>query len=200
MKRLDNRSLCHTQTEIPDILNRHFAFIGHELASNIPHSSVQFSRNLPNCNNAKSFAFDLVLATEIKAKIKSTPLNKAHGLYSCPTRISRVASHIISKFLATIVNKSVDNGVYLSNLKHAKIVPIYKSDDETDPNNYRSISLLFVFNRIFVKMMHERLKSFLDLPDVLYEKQYGFREKRSTQHALHIELINVCDWLTNYCE
>ena len=90
--------LCHKQTEIPDILNRHFAFIGHELASKIPHSSVHFfSRYLPKCNNAKSFGFDLALPAEIEAEIKLTPLNKAHGLYSCPTRIFRVASHIISK-------------------------------------------------------------------------------------------------------
>jgi len=189
LKRPDNRNLCHKQTEIPDILNRHFAFIGHELASKIPHSSVHFSRYLPNCNNAKSFAFDLVLATEIEAEIKLTPLNKAHGLYSCPTRLLRVASHIISKPLATIINKSVENGVYPSKLKHAKIVPIYKSDDETDPSNYRPISLLSVFNRIFEKMMHKRLKSFLDLHDVLYENQYGFREKRSTQHAL-VDIVN----------
>ena len=33
------------------------------------------------------------------------------------------------------------------------IVPIYKSDVETDPNNYRPISLLSIFNRIFEEMM-----------------------------------------------
>ena len=149
LKRADNGSLCHKQTEIPDILNRHFAFIGHELASKIPHSSVHFSRYLPKCNNAKSFAFDLALPAEIEAEIKLTPLNKAHGLYSCPTRILRVASHIISP-LATIINKSVEYGVFPSKFY---IVPIYKSDVETDPNNYRPISLLSIFNRIFEEMM-----------------------------------------------
>ena len=66
---------------------------------------------------------------------------------------------------------------------------MYKSDDEADPSNYRPISLLSIFNRILEKMMHKRLKSFLDSHDVPYENQYGFREKRSTQHVL-IDIVN----------
>ena len=63
-------------------------------------------------------------------------INKAHGLYSCPTRILRSVRHILSKPLADIMNKSVSQGVYPSKLKHAKVIPVYKSEDETDPGNY----------------------------------------------------------------
>ena len=44
----------------------------------------------------------------------------------------------------------IENGVYSSTIKLAKVVP-YKSDDESDPSNYRPIPLVNVFNRIFEK-------------------------------------------------
>ena len=117
-------------------------------------------------------------------------LTKVYGLYSFPTRILRSAKHIISQPLSLLINKSLENGVYPSKLKLAKVILIYKSDDESDPSNYRPISLLSVFNRIFEKKnMYHRLKSFLEQHNILHDSQYGFREKRSTEHAL-LDIIN----------
>ena len=123
-------------------------------------------------NFDKSFFFNPVMASEIETEILSISLNKAHGLYSCPTRILRSVRHILSKPLADIMNKSVSQGVYPSKLKHAKVIPVYKSDDETDPGNYRPIFLLSNFNRIFEKVMFKRLKIFLDQNNILFRSQY----------------------------
>ena len=54
----------------------------------------------------------------------------------------------------------------------AKVIPIFKSDDERDPNNYRPISLLSCFNRIFEKLVW------------LNSSQCGFRHGHSTEHAI----------------
>ena len=105
-------------------------------------------------------------------------------MYSCPTRTLRCARHLLSKPLSNIINKSVETGIYPQKLKHAKIIPVFNSIDETDPSNYRPISLLSVFNRILEKIMYNRLKSFLEKYNLLLENQYGFRERRSTQHAI----------------
>ena len=76
------------------------------------------------------------------------------------------------------------NGIYPSKLKLAKVIPLHKNNDESDPSNYRPISLLSIFNRIFEKMMYSRLKSYLERYNILDNSQYGFREKRSTEHAI----------------
>ena len=60
-----------------------------------------------------------------------------------------------------LLNKSVQSGIYPSKLKHAKIVPAFKNEDQSDPNNYMPISLLSVFNRIFVKLIYKQLKSLI---------------------------------------
>ena len=64
------------------------------------------------------------------------------------------------------------------------IVPVFKDGDETDPCNYRPITLLSIFNRIFEKIMSNRLKVFLNNNDIFYKSRYGFRERRSTEHAI----------------
>ena len=140
-------------------------------------------------NFDSSFFFNPVSPSDIELEIITTPINKVYGLYSFPTRILRSAKHIISQPLSLLINKSLENGVYPSKLKLAKVIPIYKSDDESDPSNYRRVSFLSVFNRIFEKMMYYRLNSFLEQHNILHDSQYGFREKRSTKHAL-LDIIN----------
>lgn len=87
------------------------------------------------------------------------------------------------------MNSPIENGIYPSKLKHAKVIAVFKSEDELDSNNYRPIPLPSIINRIFEKLMCNRSKCFLDKHSILYRHQYGFREKCSTQHAL-IDIIN----------
>ena len=83
--------------------------------------------------------------------------------------------------------------------KKAKVVPVYKNDDETESGNYRPISLLSTFNRIFEKLMYHRLKSYLGKNDILFKSQYGLRENHSRQHAI-IDIVNVIQimWTKNF--
>ena len=84
----------------------------------------------------------------------------------------------------------MQDGVFLSNLKQAKVIPVYRSDDETDPRNFRPISLLSIFNRLFEKLMYRQVKNFLDKHDILFKSQYSFSENYSTQHAI-IDIVNT---------
>ena len=57
---------------------------------------------------------------------------------------------------------------------------MFKTEDETDANNYRPISLLSIFHRIFG---NKRLMHFINVKNILFSGQYGFREGFSTEHA-----------------
>ena len=72
----------------------------------------------------------------------------------------------------------------------AKVIPIFKSDDETDPSNYRPISLLPCFNRIFEKLVFKRLKSFVDERKIVSSSQYGFRQGHSTEQTI-LDIVNA---------
>jgi hypothetical protein len=100
---------------------------------------------------------------EIEIENMLIPMKKAHGLYSCPTRILKCARHILSNPLYDLMNTSVECRQYPAKLKHSKVIPIYKKDDETDPSNDRPIPLLSFFNKIFKKLMYNRRNKILYL-------------------------------------
>ena len=60
----------------------------------------------------------------------------------------------------------------------------YKEGPKTDVSNYRPISLLGSFSKIYEKIMHVRLINFFDSYNLLFDSQYGFRPGRSCEHAL----------------
>ena len=50
--------------------------------------------------------------------------------------------------------------------------------------NYRPISLLSIFSKIFEKLIYNRMYSFLNSNNLIYGKQFSFRAKHSVNHAL----------------
>ena len=53
--------------------------------------------------------------------------------------------------LQLIINQSLDHGIFPQKLKMAKVIPIYKKDDEKLLTNYRPISLLHSISKVFEK-------------------------------------------------
>ena len=86
--------------------------------------------------------------------------------------------------ISFVINTSFTEGVFPQALKTAKVVPIHKGGSKLDVANYRPISLLSSFSKIYEKLMHKRVLEFLDKNDSLFENQYGFRPGRSCEHAL----------------
>ena len=190
LKRPNDNSITNDPLEISNSFNNYFSSVGEKLASRVPSSSCSFTEYLSPNYDPNSFFFDAVSPVDIEREILSIPRNKAYGLYSCPIHILSGAKHIISGPLSNIFNISVQEGVFPSKLKQAKAISVYKSDDEIEPGNYRAISLLSIFNRIFEKLMYKRLKTFLDKNDTLFKSPYGFREKHSTQHFV-IDIVDI---------
>ena len=87
------------------------------------------------------------------------------------------------KPLEIIYNFSFSSGCVPDHFKLANVIPIHKKDSVTSMNNYRPISLLYIFNKILEKLMYKRLISFIQRHNLFYEKQFGFREHHSTMHA-----------------
>ena len=86
--------------------------------------------------------------------------------------------------LKHVISLSLSSGTVPSQLKIAKIVPIFKSGEKTNMDNYRPISLLSCFSKILEKVVANRLTSFLNLNNLITENQFGFRKKHSTVHPM----------------
>ena len=66
----------------------------------------------------------------------------------------------------------------------AKVIALHQKDAHDKPSNYRPISLLPIFSKIFEKIMYERLYNFLEINEILHPLQFGFRKNHSTSHTL----------------
>ena len=65
--------------------------------------------------------------------------------------------------------------------KTAKVKPLYKKGRNTDPENYRPISLLPILSKIIERVVYNQLLEHLEKHDVLYEYQSVFRSNNSAQ-------------------
>ena len=78
-----------------------------------------------------------------------------------------------------------DAGIFPQIFKTGKITPIFKKGNKELLENYRPVSVLPIFGKIFEKILYNRLYNFFTKENVLSKNQYGFRKRHSTVHALH---------------
>ena len=80
-----------------------------------------------------------------------------------PAYVMKRCINVYIEPLTHIIDKSFKEGVFPSELKLAKVVPIFKSDNPSKITNYRPISILSFFFTYFI-----------DSLNVLYKYQFGF--------------------------
>ena len=82
---------------------------------------------------------------EIEKIVKSLKTKNSYG-YDVSTRILKISAP-----LNYICNKSIRSGIFPSRLKYSMVKPIFKKGDSTNMINYRPISLLTSFSKVFEK-------------------------------------------------
>ena len=97
----------------------------------------------------------------------------------------KISKHIISPLLCKLFNLAITQGIYPNALKLAEVIPIYKKGNVNNINNYRPISILSQFNKIFEKLISCGLTQFLKKFNLLSDHQFGFRKKYSTAYAIN---------------
>ena len=109
---------------------------------------------------------------------------KSCGPNSIPVNLLIEFCHILVHPLASIINLLLTQGVFPSLNKEAGVCPIHKKGDKCKCENYRPISLLPNISKIFERVMFTRLHNFLNISEIKYKFQVGFRKNYSTNHTL----------------
>ena len=99
---------------------------------------------------------------EIKTVITKLPPKKSSGYDDISHVILKEIGDAISAPLTVIFNKSLETGVFPSDMKIADISPLFKNGSQYLPNNYQPISLLPTISKLLEKIMHSRIYNFLD--------------------------------------
>ena len=85
--------------------------------------------------------------------------------------------------LTLIINQSLNTGIFPKKLKLAKVLPVYKKNDNNILDNYRPISLLPALSKIVEKVVCNQLYSYFNTYKLLHKSQHGFRKLHSTETA-----------------
>ena len=83
----------------------------------------------------------------------------------------------------------LSTGKFPDRLKYAEIKPCFKDGYKNDPSNYRPISLLTSFSKVFEKIILTRLNQHINDYNIIANEQFGFRSQSSTTIASYV-LIN----------
>ena len=146
-----------------------------------------------NMKSEHSFQIPLLAVHEVGALICSLKNKKSMGPDNLNSSLIKLALPYIVEPLTFTYNKCIENNTFPASLKAAKVIPLPKSKDVSELNNFRPISLLSVLSKPLEKHVHKHLIEYLEENNLLYHLQSGFRHRHSCQTAL----TRMCDtWLS----
>ena len=169
--------------KIANNFNKYFTSVASEITKKIPRTPKSPLAYLSN-RNMESFFISPCTSNEVSLVIQALKNGKSSGPNSIPIKLLKILEPHISVDVAILINESFETGIFPDKLKIAKVIPVFKKGLTSKNSNYRPISLLSIFSKLFEKLMHKRLYRFLEICDALFCMQFGFRSGHSTDHAL----------------
>jgi hypothetical protein len=182
----------------PDSFNDHFLSTAERILQSIRHSDSESTGDNKNPmyymskishNPFPNITFNNTSTKETERIINSIKVKDAHGYDGITIKMLKASAPFICSPLNYICNKSISSGTFPSCLKYSIVKPLFKKGDRDNMANYRSISLLTTFSKIFEKMIYERLMQHIKVYNITLEEQFGFRPSTSTDKVSY-RLIN----------
>ena len=178
-----NGNVTSDPDKISNIFNDFFVNVAEDMTKTIPMTPKSPLDYLSN-RTYNSLFLTPVTFIEVNDLINILNPSKSVGPNSIPIKLLKIIGSSASPLLALLVNQSFQSGIFPEKLKIAKVITLFKKGNPELPSNYRPISLLPIFSKIFEKLMYRRLYRFLEVHNILSSLQFGFQENHSIDHAL----------------
>ena len=135
-------------------------------------------------HNLNSLVLRQTTEKEIETLISQLPNKSSSGHDHISNKLLKGIGEAISYPLMIIFNQSITQGIFPDIMKLADVIPLYKGKDRDEVINYRPISLLMTLSKILEKIIYKRIYIYLDKNNILYDSQYGFRNKCSCEQVI----------------
>jgi hypothetical protein len=138
-----------------------------------------------------------VTSKEIENVVNSFKPKCFHGYHGILIKILKQSVPYILSPLTYLCNLMISTGIFPTRLKFAEIKPVHKKGEKSNISNYRPISLLTSFSKIFEKIIFTRLMHHLSDNHILVKEQFGFRNESSTDSASFKLMNDILTSLNN---
>ena len=136
------------------------------------------------------FSFQEVEIFDVWQLLRAVDCRKSTGEDQIPPRLLSLAGNELALPLTNAINTSIRESRFPENGKRAAVFPLNKGEvDQTKEKNFRPVSVLNAFSKIFEKVIKKQLMMHLDKTLSVFIAAY--RKSYSTQHVL-IRLVE--DW------
>lgn len=149
---------------------------------------LDYMNNL-NINIVNSVFFSPVTEAEVASVINSLKNSNSTDIYGYSVNTFKENIKLLVKPITYIINLILETGVFPDMLKVAKIIPLFKSDDPLNIENYRPIALLPILAKITEKVITLAITEYFERHHLFANTQFGFRKNRNTSDAV-LELVN----------
>ena len=137
-------------------------------------------------NNENDELDSEITDSELKEAIFSQKNGKSCGLDNLCTELFKNSYDIISPFLLKLFNRLFANGEYPKAWGEGIIVPIFKSGNPDDAQNYRGITLINILGKVYSQVLLNRLSKWSEKYDKLSKNQFGFQKGKSTVDCIFL--------------
>ena len=141
--------ICTNKENMANAFNKYFATICTTIQA--PNDNVISHTSYLNTSVHSTFKFKTINNATTLQYLSNLTNSYSCGHDNINNTLLKSISNEISSCITLIINQSISTGSYPENLKLAKVVPIFKKNDELEINNYRPISVLPVIQR-YLKM------------------------------------------------
>lgn len=140
--------------------------------------------------------FDLLaVSDEELIKIMATfPSNYTAGDDCVPNLIIRDARYVLAKPLRIIINLAIKSATFPDRWKRARISPVFKKGNESILKNYRPISILNNFSKVFEQVIYSSLIT--NISKYISPHQHGFLPGRSTV----TNLVSITQYISQHLD
>ena len=174
---INDNFVTDTQTKA-NIFNKFFAEQCTPLrnSSSLPVNQMFLTRSRLNSINFNE--------EEMLKIVRALNIHKAHGHDDISIRMIKICDKSLLKPLILLFENSTKSSCYPDIWKRSNIIPVHKKNDKQLVNNYRPISLLPIFGKIFEKIIFNKIYNFLLEGNLLNPNQSGFRSSDSCINQL----------------
>ena len=134
-----------------------------------------------------TFDFNPVTPAYVKSILNKINPNKSTGYDDIPPKVVKMCSEELSCTWAELINNAFKCKIFPDDLKKAEISPIYKKKDDMMKDNYRPVSILSVFSKVYETIIADQLMGYFK--DIFDNMLCAYRKKYGTQHVL-VKLID----------
>jgi hypothetical protein len=125
-----------------------------------------------------------ISSRDVLSTLSGLNTQKAYGPDGIPPVILKNCASVLTPCLGKLFRLCLSTQTFPSCWKYALIQPVPKKGDRAQPSNYRPIALVSCLSKVFESILNSKILKYLNSHNLLSDRQYGFRQGRSTGDLL----------------